>query len=413
MNERDTFERRLTDALQAYAADAPIDLDTPALAQSIAVRDPRRRPWSSTVRRLALVPAGWVVLGVALLLAALLGLTAAGVLRRDDAVPPPAPFLMLPSDVYGEWQASVPQGAAGDGPGGTYTLDLNAPSMVRGPAGEPVEWLGRTSAATRAAGAIEIAVRSSGACGEGRYALNESFGAAPPENGGPSAAPPDESPTPGFWEAFRLTRLADPCSERVAILTAGPWRRTPLLGPELGPFTAGQTYSSGVFTEPFTFVMPIVDSSGENAGLPDQFRTAHRYVSDAGLWFGGPWWSMVIVDDAPVLANLCDRDGAVLPGVPSTPDAVLEWYRSSGLRTGEPVEIAVDGRTALRFDLLESEAPCDGTRLPLGGYYPYSSRAYAIPTGDDTILIVFGSDGVNWEAVKAAVEALVLSMDFE
>jgi hypothetical protein len=82
----------------------------------------------------------------------------------------------------------------------------------------------------------------------------------------------------------------------------------------------------------------------------------------------------------------------------------------------EPVEVPVDGRTALRFDLSENAAPIgcvEGARFPAGGYFPYAMRAYAIPTGDDTILIVFGSDGVNWAAVKAWAEAFVRSMDFE
>jgi hypothetical protein len=39
-------------------------------------------------------------------------------------------------------------------------------------------------------------------------------------------------------------------------------------------------------------------------------------------------------------------------------------------------------------------------------------RAYAIPTGDDMILLFVGSDAVNWDAVKLAIEEFVRSMDF-
>jgi hypothetical protein len=50
--------------------------------------------------------------------------------------------------------------------------------------------------------------------------------------------------------------------------------------------------------------------------------------------------------------------------------------------------------------------------MPPGGYFAYLARAYAIPTGDDTILLFVGSDGVNWEAVQNAVDELVRSIDF-
>jgi hypothetical protein len=182
----------------------------------------------------------------------------------------------------------------------------------------------------------------------------------------------------------------------------------------LGPFTAGQTYDSGVFSEPFRFVMPAVDASGENQPLPEQFRYASRYVSDAGLRFGGVWWSMVILDDLPENSDLCAETSALMPDLPPTAQGIVDWFRSSGLAISEPVEVPVDGRIALRFDIGDvSTKPCVVGRLPPGGYYSYLMRAYAIPTGDDTILLVVGSDGVNWEAVKAAVEAFVRSMDFE
>ena len=213
---------------------------------------------------------------------------------------------------------------------------------------------------------------------------------------------------------IRFTLVDDPCAERAAILTSESWEFGAAGDRRMGPFTAGETYQSGTFTEPFRFVMPTVDATGENAGLPEQFRYAWRYVSDGGLRFGGVWWSMSILDDLPLNVDVCDDTSAMLPDIPSTPKAVGEWLRSSaGVTVSEPVEVPVDGRTALRFDIGESATPCPGSRLPPGGYYGYRSRAYAIPTGDDTILLFGGSDGVNYEAVKAAMEAFVRSMDFE
>jgi hypothetical protein len=40
-------------------------------------------------------------------------------------------------------------------------------------------------------------------------------------------------------------------------------------------------------------------------------------------------------------------------------------------------------------------------------------RVYAIPTSNDTILLMVGSDAVNFAAVSAATDTLVRSMNFE
>ena len=420
MTDHELFDARLADALRMYADEAP-RVDSIDFAHAIAAGHPRRRGWSRLIAdprmRLALA-----LLGLALALVSIVALAAVGSRRADLAVDPGFP---VPAGLYGEWDADL---AGPDGQRGTYTLDLNAPTLVRLFGGSTQDWAGRVVAVvTNNQTQPTVVVRSSGACGEGRYLLREDPGQvtpvdpeAPSASRGPSADPdiptPGPSRPPDQWVAFRLTDPTDECADRAAILTNTPWTRS-VLGylpsPKLGPFVAGQTYDSGSFTQPFRFVMPAVDNQGDNEGLADQFRFASRYVSDGGLQFGGVWWSMRLIDDLAVQADLCDTTSAIRSDIPATPEAVDEWLHAiPGLTVSEPVEVPVDGRTALRFDI-DAERCDDMARLPLGGLYGYLMRAYAIPTGDDTILLVGGSDGVNYEAVKAAMDAFVRSMDFQ
>lgn len=186
------------------------------------------------------------------------------------------------------------------------------------------------------------------------------------------------------------------------------------------PVPSGKIRDSGSFGEPFTFTKPVVDGSGSNAGLPQQL--ASRPTISTGLYLlNGPWFSIRFVDDLPIPVDLCDRTGAVLPDVPSTPAAVGEWLeaerpmriRSWVVSGAEPV--IVDGRTALRWDLGESveDAACL-INLPATGetWGEMLLRVYAIPTGDDTILLIGGSDMVNFDAVSDAMDDIVRSMKF-
>jgi len=320
---------------------------------------------------------------------------AATALPQASSIPPLTADRLqeIPAPLHGTWEATVITGSEGPRvPNGSYSVDFRSDVLLTGPLGTKLrDFGGVTEVTARDAHAFTYSTRIDGPCGTGRYDVER--------------RPEDH---------IRFTLVDDTCAERAAILTSVSWEFGTAGDARMGPFTAGKTYESGTFTEPFRFVMPAVDATGENAGLPEQFLYAWRYVSDGGLRFGGAWWSMRILDDVPLNVDVCDETSALLADIPSTPQAVGEWLRSSaGVTVSEPVEVPVDGRTALRFDIGESATPCPGSRLPAGGYYGYRSRAYAIPTGDDTILLVGGSDEVNYEAVKAAMEAFVRSMQFE
>ena len=377
-----TFETRLAVAVRDFAMEADATVDTTALARSIVEADRRRRGWLGSGARWAAILA---LLATAALVATLVGGRFERPRPAQDPLPPPqlnVRSLHLPAELHGIWQ------------GNGHRIDLRADVLVATDGGTPLPAYGATLDATRRVGVADtFTIRVAGACGVGVYTVVRHH-----------------------IDELGFTALSDPCVDRRELLVPTAWKYgDQRAGPELGPFIPGQTYDSGIFTEPFSFVMAAVDGTGDNAGLPEQFRFAWPEVSAGGLRFGGPWWSMTFIDDLPVNSDLCDETSDLLADLPATPQAIGEWLRPKrGTPTLGGTPVPVDGRTALRFDLAEAVAiePCNGGRLPAGGFFPYAARAYAIPTGDDTILLVGGSDGVNWEAVGAAMESFVRSMDF-
>jgi hypothetical protein len=381
MSDDVTFETRLAVAVRDFAAEVDVVVDTTALARSIVAAD-RRRGWLGSGAR-------WAVIVALLATAALVATLVGGWLERPRSIEDPRPAqepnmraLNLPAELHGVWQ------------GNGHRIDLRADVLIRTDGGVPLPAYGSTLDATRRVGVADtFTVRVAGACGVGVYSVVRRH-----------------------IDALAFTVLSDPCVDRRGLLVSTEWTYGDQhAGPELGPFIAGQTYDSGILTEPFSFVMPTVDDTGEDIGLPEQFRTAWPEVSAGGLRFGGAWWSMTFIDDLPVNSDLCDETSPLLADIPSTPQAVGAWLRSNpGTRIPEGTPVEVDGRMALRFDVEDAVArpPCHGGRLPAGAFFPMLSRAYAIPTGGDTILLFGGSDGVNLAAVKEAMESFVRAMDF-
>jgi hypothetical protein len=201
--------------------------------------------------------------------------------------------------------------------------------------------------------------------------------------------------------------------------TASPVRES--ARPLAGGLLAGATIDSGPFGEPFTFIMPIPASNGPNEGLPRQFSAARPDLATGLIAFSGPWWSLRFVDDMPVPVDICDAESEMLPDIPATTAAVGDWLeaeqpkRASSWVVAQPVELPVDGRTALRWDLVESveDAGCS-VAVPANAslWGEMLIRVYAIPTSDDTILLIGGSDMVNFTAVSTVMDEIVRSMDF-
>jgi hypothetical protein len=377
-----TFESRLASALRQFAAEADGTVDTTALARSIVAADHGRRRWLGSGAR-------WAVIVALLATAALVATLVGGQRERPRPIEEPRPAQVpnaravnLPAELHGVWR------------GNGHRIDLRADVLISTEGGKPLPAYGATLDASRRVGVADtFTVWVAGACGVGAYRVVRRH-----------------------IDELAFTALSDPCVDRRALLASTAWTYSDQrAGPELGPFVPGQTYDSGIFTEPFSFVMPAVDGTGDNVGLPEQFRAAWPEVSAGGLRFGGPWWSMTFVDDLPVNSDLCDETSPLLADIPSTPQAVGQWLRSNrGARVTEGTPVPVDGRAALRFDLEETVAvpPCDGGRLPAGAFFPMLARAYAIPTVSDTILLFGGADGVNLAAVKQAMDSFVRSMAF-
>jgi hypothetical protein len=84
----------------------------------------------------------------------------------------------------------------------------------------------------------------------------------------------------------------------------------------------------------------------------------------------------------------------------------------------DPIEVPVDGRTALRFDVVSTDGQpwspsCEGVIAPTEPSILSGFRYYAIPTGDDTILYVVWSDEGSFPGVSAGADELVRSITFD
>jgi hypothetical protein len=397
MTEQERFEHQLAEALRNLAAEATPRDDLLGLADGI-VRDHRRRgrgpvvgfdwPWGWT---------RWALVGALLVLLSIIGLAVAGawLRNRENPIEPAPPG--LPLGLQGTFEGNGP-GADALGNYGTYRLDLGAPSIVQvldsmggpdnaharnGVWGSVQDWVGRTSdfiPAGRwsyAGGDGELVITAAPACGSARYRVHA-------DQDGP-----------------HFTPLRDACAERVAVLTRSKWDRVSV------PLAAGHTYGSFSFSEPFHFAAPT------SAG-------ADPWVSTGNLFIRGYGWSIAVLDDEPVQADVCDPSKGRLPDLPATPEDVGTWLRaSSRLTVSEVTSITVDGRPALRFALQPSDACqtsspfCRNCPGDLEGTFSVGFRIYAVSAPDDMVVLSVTSDEGGRAEAELFVEAMVGSMTFD
>lgn len=390
MVDHDAFDRRLADALRGYAAEVPVDIDADAFARSIARSRPQRSGWRAmafpSFRR---SPLAWVVLAALLALGTAIAVLAVGsVLTRDEfAVDSAHP---VPDSLRGVFEAQL--AVEGPDPGYLeypwYLLDLRADHFLFGPIASDLSadirpddftaaWAGRVVAfIPEEPGAADLVIRAPGPCGDARYhVLIDDQG-------------------------LTFTHPEDGCADRVGILTSRPW------GHYAPALAAGERYGSWFFAEPFHFVLPQMERGG---GPSAYVRT---WYGPGRLVIRTSYWSTEFIDDRPVYADICVPSKGTLQDVPATPEAVGDWLRSSSEATvATPTELVVDGRTALRFDIGQSEAcvrrtdPASPDVASIDGF-----RVYAIPTGDDTILYTVSTFGGD---IAAGADELVRSMTFD
>jgi hypothetical protein len=212
--------------------------------------------------------------------------------------------------------------------------------------------------------------------------------------------------------------IAPPSDPTPSPSASAPPTPRPLGGSDLGP--PGTILRAATFSEPFTFTMP----SFPDVGAPIRARVDG---DGHGLNLGSieTWGHVSFDDDRSLPALICRPTGPKtrIPDVPATPDEVGQWLESSAdleFLPDQPVELTVDGRTALRWDVATPMGVCDPTEDEAGPWFGEGERhrVYAIPTGGDTILVI--TYGANWslgteeylDAINAATDDLVQSMEF-
>lgn len=243
----------------------------------------------------------------------------------------------------------------------------------------------------------------------------------------------------GPWRTFTMARtfLAAAAVAALAIGGFAIWANlpgtnepgggpTPTLGPTASPtpepervggaLTVGTTYQTLQFGEPFTFVVPdrwrgyLVDSD-----VWDQRTFRIRPASTGAITFH---------DDVRLTDDICHPTG-VITDPPPSPEAVGEWLRSSdGLTVSEPTEMIVDGRTAMYYDI-QLSASCEIPGDPMPGrpvvWFNVNERhrVYAVPSGDDLIIVFTWGAGYQGEGdeilddLNLATDDLVRSIVFD
>ena len=194
-------------------------------------------------------------------------------------------------------------------------------------------------------------------------------------------------------------------------LSPSPSPTTPPTAPPDAWLAPGTIYDSLNFTEPFHFLMTAMDPSlaGEDGytALESQWDSAGVLRISMGCC-----WNTYFLDDTPVNVDACDPTKGTLADLPATPAEVGEWLRSSSLLTvSDPVEVPVDGRTALRFDT-DASGSCLAF-VPSAPSVFVGQRFYAIPTGNDTIVYVVWGDEGSYPFIKQGADDLVRSMTFD
>jgi hypothetical protein len=177
--------------------------------------------------------------------------------------------------------------------------------------------------------------------------------------------------------------------------------------PATGTLQLSSRYRSVGFGEPFSFEATRALFGRIGVSTPG------GWGGFRGLDFRGFGWDIFVLDDVPVHADYCDASGPTLPDIPASPAKVGRWLKgSTGMSVSGPVEVEVDGRTALRFDL-ETGRRCEDFEPPLTAPEFTAMRIYAVPTGDDTILVGMWGDPGSWPAMDRYGDAWVSSFDFD
>jgi len=173
----------------------------------------------------------------------------------------------------------------------------------------------------------------------------------------------------------------------------------------LGILNDGGTYgtTAATFSQPFTVTLPRIP-----ADLASSIRGDLLGGNTHNLRIRPAVGAITIHDDAVLPADLCHPDNGFITDVPATPQAVGTWL-AKGLTVSSAVQMTVDGRVALRWDVFVPKTGCTQVETPAGSpaiwFNPGEHhRVYAIPTGTDTILVITWGAGYQGEGEQQLPE---------
>jgi hypothetical protein len=177
-----------------------------------------------------------------------------------------------------------------------------------------------------------------------------------------------------------------------------------------GTLVSGGSYQTDGFSEAFRFTLPeAVGVAGATADLFDAHTFRIRPVAGGAITFH---------DDADLVDDVCRPAG--LSDDFTTPDDVRAWLiGSEGVTVGTEQElVTADGRTALAWDIgLGTECYTGDAAVSFAANEHH--RVYAVPAGEDTVLVFTWGRGYNGEgedvlpSLNAATDDLVRSMSFD
>ena len=184
-----------------------------------------------------------------------------------------------------------------------------------------------------------------------------------------------------------------------------------------GILIPGTTYFASDFGEPFRFTLP------EGLGLSDlegdiwdtnSFRLRPKPFGQGAITFH---------DDARLSDDICHPTG-VLDDIPASVEAVGAWLEASrGLSVSDPVSLeTADGKEAKYWNIELGPNCFSGSDAPGGPVINFSAlerhRVYAVPSGDDVIIIFTWGAGYCGEGDQALgvlnpyTDGLVHSIEF-
>lgn len=189
-----------------------------------------------------------------------------------------------------------------------------------------------------------------------------------------------------------------------------------------GPVMEGGTWETRTFDHPFTFKVDD-DLWVPGADLPRQFYLRARMPGAPPNEFD----ALTLVSLQNVYVDPCERGelGGTRPWDPTGgPQAFFDWLQeSSPIDFGTPREAIVLGRQGLELEFtMPDMSECAGGFMPITDVGRQTSFATGMPrqptrygvttvNGQTVLVVTWADDAARWEAVKAAADEVLASVE--